>query len=105
MFSGSYVYIEASHPRRKGDKATLMVGPLHGVLCMHFSYHMYGEGVGDMQIYMTERGPIGQAFVWAKYGNQGNRWRRGKVTVYGFAYDVSFTVLTSVGNVTSFVSN
>lgn len=50
--SGSYIYTEASAPRRPSDKAelesiTLLKGTQH---CLTFYYNMYGAEMGQLNI-------------------------------------------------------
>ena len=50
LFSGQYVYIEASAPRRLGDKARLVGynnNPASLSSCFRFFYHMKGSNIGE----------------------------------------------------------
>ena len=78
------MYIEASAPRRTGDfariesisyKATVGNGR-----CVVFWYHMYGSGVGRLNVYIKRGRTLGST-VWTENGNHGNKWFRGMVTV------------------------
>ena len=47
------MYIEASSPRRSGDKARLL-SPRYTDrqdMCVQFYYHMYGSGIGALNVY------------------------------------------------------
>ena len=47
------MFIETSAPRRQGDKARLM-SPTYTdstAICVKFWYHMYGNGVGTLNVY------------------------------------------------------
>jgi hypothetical protein len=68
LFTGYYLFIETSSPRQFGDKATILTPYLNGVQCMKFSYHMYGGGIGVLNIYANNQR------MFSKSGNQGNRW-------------------------------
>ncbi|KAL8185642.1 UNVERIFIED_CONTAM: hypothetical protein K2H54_056546 [Gekko kuhli] len=46
---GYYMFIEASKPRVKGDKARL-ISPVYNVtakFCVSYYYHMYGKHIGE----------------------------------------------------------
>ena len=51
FFTGKYLYIEASSPRRPGDAASL-VSPLLSQQphCLKIWYHMYGKAVGQLNV-------------------------------------------------------
>ncbi|XP_022786238.1 uncharacterized protein LOC111326491 isoform X2 [Stylophora pistillata] len=68
--SGNYMYIEASSPRKPGEKAQIMVtAPNKGKkACLSFYYHMYGASAGSLNVYN------GNDKVFNASGNQGNRW-------------------------------
>jgi hypothetical protein len=68
LFTGFYLFIETSSPRQFGDKATILTPYLNGTQCMKFSYHMYGGGIGVLNIYANNQR------MFSKSGNQGNRW-------------------------------
>lgn len=51
------MYIETSAPRKPGDKARLK-SPLYqdsGDICINFWYHMYGSGIGTLNVYAQVR--------------------------------------------------
>ncbi|CAB3984307.1 MAM and LDL-receptor class A domain-containing 1-like isoform X1 [Paramuricea clavata] len=82
---GYYLFIETSSPRQFGDKATILTPYLNGVQCMKFSYHMYGCGVGVLNIYVNNQR------MFSKSGNQGNRWVRVETSILqGGRYMVKF---------------
>ena len=64
------MYIEASSPRKPGEKAQIMVTvPNKGKkACLSFYYHMYGAFAGSLNVYN------GNDTVFNVSGNQGNRW-------------------------------
>ena len=85
LTSGQYVYIEASFPRRQGDFAKISFKGAHSrTSCITFYYHMYGSGIGTLNIYNCGKR------LWSMSGNQGNAWKKAQVTVTG-KYDVSVT--------------
>ncbi|XP_028396414.1 MAM and LDL-receptor class A domain-containing protein 2-like [Dendronephthya gigantea] len=65
---GNYLYIETSSPRQFGDKAAILTPTLYGKQCMKFSYHMYGGGIGTLNIYANNQR------IFSKMGNKGNQW-------------------------------
>ncbi|XP_047128245.1 MAM and LDL-receptor class A domain-containing protein 1 isoform X1 [Hydra vulgaris] len=78
---GSYFYIETSYPRKRNDNAILR-SPLYPAnskgSCFNFWYHMYGQDIGSLNIYV---GKLGSVPAWNLTSDQGNVWRHGRVTV------------------------
>ena len=72
------MYIEASSPRKPGQKAKLTVAgrPNGNRSCLSFYYHMFGNTTGTLNVY------IGDYKVFNISGNQGNRWIREKRDVF-----------------------
>ena len=68
LFAGYYLYIETSRPRVPGDKATILTPYLNGPQCMEFYYHMYGRGIGSLNIFANNQ------TIFSKSGNQGKQW-------------------------------
>ncbi|XP_055492365.1 LOW QUALITY PROTEIN: MAM domain-containing glycosylphosphatidylinositol anchor protein 1-like [Leucoraja erinacea] len=92
--TGYYMFIEASTPRRLGDRARLS-SPLYNVsqkrgfrpprttpFCVSFYYHMYGKHVGSLNVLLRSPGvKTVEKTVWTLSGNQAEEWRRGSVTI------------------------
>ena len=75
--AGKYIYIEASHPRRKGDKAKIAkMLSFTGLTCVDFYYHMYGSTMGTLNVY------VGKRRVFRLSGNQGIGWKKARSMVY-----------------------
>lgn len=81
---GHYMYIETSSPRKPGDYARLETPAFDATdgngQCLVFWYHMYGSGIGRLNIYIKRGKKLGSP-AWTTSGNQGNRWLRGMLTV------------------------
>ena len=81
---GHYMHIEASYPRRPGDRA-VMESPEYpatmGGKCVEFYYHMYGVDMGTMRAFLRKGGRLDRTPVWSMSGNQGNSWYRASFTV------------------------
>ena len=82
---GMYAYLEASSTEN-GDIARLnssLISSTAGSTgkCFTFWYHMYGPDINTLQIFTSVHGIPGPA-VWSRFGSQGNRWRKGQVTLY-----------------------
>ncbi|RMX55571.1 hypothetical protein pdam_00001722, partial [Pocillopora damicornis] len=76
--SGKYIYIETSHPRKANEKAIInFSGYSGGSACLAFYYHMYGDNVNQLNVY------LGSSKVFAKAGNQGNEWKKAQVSING----------------------
>ncbi|XP_068711592.1 astacin-like metalloprotease toxin 3 [Montipora foliosa] len=67
---GFYIYIEASSPRRSGDKARISRWvQLTGKSCLRFFYHMKGDGMGTLKVKLNDK------VIFEKSGNQGPQWQ------------------------------
>jgi len=76
------MYIEASAPRRPGQKARLFSPgnlPTTGA-CVTFFYHMYGNTMGTLNVYAKVGGALGTPILTTS-GNHGNKWLQAQVTV------------------------
>ena len=83
-FLGKYVYIETSRPGSTGHKAFLM-SPMFDTSradgeCFTFWYHMFGSGIGTLQIYV-DSAIAGKKLLWSLAGDKGNRWYKGQMNV------------------------
>ena len=80
MFSGSYIYIEASR-RNFGDEARLLSDWMepNETVCVKFWYHMHGSEIGNLSIYLKTN--QSETLVWRLSGDQGNRWRFGQTAL------------------------
>ena len=83
---GGYVYLEASAPTVQGDEAQLIspfifVSP-ENIYCLSFWYHIHGNAVGALQIFLTERGyRTNRKLVWSRTGAQPYGWNLAEVPV------------------------
>jgi len=82
---GYYAYIEASSPRKPGDKAGIEIRPplRDGLTCITFYYHMNGKDIGQLIVYVNGKPQF------RKSGSQGNRWRKAEFKVQERANVVS----------------
>lgn len=79
--SGHYIYVETSGIRA-GEKAKLLsqTFPATKGRCLTFWYHMYGEGMGELNVYIKPvTGSLNK--VWSLSGNQGDEWKMARVTL------------------------
>ena len=65
--AGSYIYIEASCPRVKGDKAIIDVGPFKADqnYCFTFYYNMYGKHIGRLSVYQSWLNSSNLQLLWS----------------------------------------
>ena len=78
LFEGKYVYIETSSPRVTNDKAVLRFnGYTGGSACLSFYYHMFGDSIGQVNVY------LGNRKVFQKSGSQGNQWKKAEMPING----------------------
>ena len=75
------MHIETSLPRRRGDKARLtspMYRPVRGGQCFQFWYHMYGNDIDTLNVYVKTGSSISIP-VWSRSGNRGDLWKISQV--------------------------
>jgi len=71
----SYLFIEASHPRRPNQKAILRSPHLmiSQPTVMKFQYHMYGNNIGSLKVQVNGNE------LWSKTGPSENKWKQAEV--------------------------
>ncbi|XP_016781528.1 MAM domain-containing glycosylphosphatidylinositol anchor protein 2 isoform X2 [Pan paniscus] len=91
---GFYMYIETSRPRLEGEKARLLspvfsiapknpYGPTNTAYCFSFFYHMYGQHIGVLNVYLRLKGQTTiENPLWSSSGNKGQRWNEAHVNIY-----------------------
>ncbi|CAH1786792.1 unnamed protein product, partial [Owenia fusiformis] len=89
---GHYLFIESSRPGKAGDTAQVQSEwfPSTKARCLKFWYHMYGEGIGTLNIYVQSirRGfSLRPRRVWQLSGQQGNDWKFAQVVIRSSLYD------------------
>lgn len=88
--TGQYIFIEASNPRRPGDRAQLrsqLFNPT-SARCINFWYNMYGPNTGNLRVWIQPQN--GSNFkVWDLQGDKGATWLQGRTT---FSSKVPFYV-------------
>ena len=91
------MYIETSGWIAIGSKAWF-ISPSYqpasrtGGKCMQFWYHMYGNSIGQLNVYLKTRSGYPGTKVWTMSRNQGNQWLIGQVKI---TTSSSFNVSTS----------
>ena len=79
---GWYVYIEASSPRLKDEKARLeseVIDP--SIYCVDFWYHMYGADQGSLNVYIKPAGGDLGTPYWTRSGTLDDNWYRGNFPI------------------------
>eukprot|EP00111_Clytia_hemisphaerica_P009451 TCONS_00027721-protein len=71
--NGYFAFIEASRPRRSGDRATL-VSPIVRAKngCLTFWYHMRGSTVGHLRLYLSTS--VASNVLFEQKGEKGRKW-------------------------------
>ncbi|XP_071486325.1 MAM and LDL-receptor class A domain-containing protein 1-like [Diadema antillarum] len=93
--SGHYVYLETS-TLLAGDVAWLVSENLPSDDgCFSFWYHMYGAGVGSLNVYLIDGINGNMALQWSQSGNHGDRWIKGQMSTsnpntYQIAVEATF---------------
>lgn len=83
---GHFLFIESSEPQKFKDTAVLIsrpfvqtprLGPESKPSCVfRFHYHMFGQHVFRLAVYMRTRNSGRGNLLWVRYGDQGNFWHR-----------------------------
>ncbi|XP_013923023.1 PREDICTED: MAM domain-containing glycosylphosphatidylinositol anchor protein 1-like [Thamnophis sirtalis] len=79
---GYYMFIEASAPRVKDDKARL-ISPMYNMtarFCVSFYYHMYGKHIGSLNLLVHVRNKQPTQALSLK-GDKGNMWQQVHVPI------------------------
>ena len=86
--SGYYLYIEASSPRRPGDKARIIsptfkaITPSKSTCTLRMFYHMYGAQIGSLNVY-TRSSVLGSLKpIWKRSGNIGDHYERADIQIF-----------------------
>ncbi|XP_050410363.1 MAM and LDL-receptor class A domain-containing protein 1 [Patella vulgata] len=92
---GSYIYIEASLGdtiNQTGRIESPEIIQLTSTQCLAFMYHMFGDDMGVLNVYIkTKQAGLGDA-VWTRAGDQGDVWRQSYVNISGIpsSYSIVF---------------
>ena len=76
VFSGHYIYLEASSPTQQGDKAQIESGSLAATTStcmMSLWYHMRGSGTGTLNVYMVKNTGE-ERLLFNRTGHQGDKY-------------------------------
>lgn len=89
---GYYLHIETSAPSGPGNKSQL-IGPVMvsppGICRMNFYYHMYGNDIGELNVYVKNVNSGSLSLLWSGVGDRGNRWWRGEMTInVAYSYQI-----------------
>ncbi|XP_015676469.1 MAM domain-containing glycosylphosphatidylinositol anchor protein 1-like, partial [Protobothrops mucrosquamatus] len=79
---GYYMFIEASAPRVKDDKARL-ISPMYNMtarFCVSFYYHMYGKHIGSLNLLVHVKNKQPTQALSLK-GDKGNMWQQVHVPI------------------------
>lgn len=81
--SGNYLYVEASGQNCPSGKTAYLLSDCvqldkSGTDTCHFSfsYHMFGDGIGQLRVEVSEDGGFTWSAIWQRSGNQGDQWKR-----------------------------
>lgn len=105
---GNFLFIDASHPLRFGDRAVLISPDFPATskakgFCMKFAFHMFGDGIGNLSAIVRRGSGVPDQLVWKMSAEQGNLWLHAQVPVFS---SEPFNILleatvgpTSLGNI------
>ena len=105
-----YIYVEATNPNFP-SKVAILGSPCYDLTNkntaqLNFDYHMYGAGMGDLDIEISTDG--GQTWsttpIWTKSGDQGNQWLSDSIDLSSYQMSqVSYRFVATTG--TAFTSD
>ncbi|XP_072434690.1 neuropilin-2-like isoform X2 [Chiloscyllium punctatum] len=87
----NYLHIEATK-MTEGQRARLlspMVPPINSHRCMVFWYRMRGANVGTLRVLLRKK--TNDVMLWSLRGDQGDKWKEGKIILPG--YNVDYQVI------------
>lgn len=81
--TGHYLYMETSGLKPKGWKAWLIGPPIspQSGKCFQFWYHMYGNSIGQLNVYLLTTKTVPSVPAWSRSQNQGNQWYIAQVSI------------------------
>ncbi|XP_051970443.1 MAM and LDL-receptor class A domain-containing protein 1-like isoform X1 [Xyrauchen texanus] len=104
---GHFLYIESSDPQKFKDTAVLISQPFLPTSCrgseskppciFRFHYHMFGQHVFRLAVYMRTRNSGRGNLLWVRYGDQGNFWHRNILQIHS-AHHFQILVEGTVGD-------
>nr|XP_006814014.1 PREDICTED: MAM and LDL-receptor class A domain-containing protein C10orf112-like [Saccoglossus kowalevskii] len=76
---GSYALFDVSGGS-SGQKARLEARPFLKARCVEFWYHMYGNHIGNLSVYIQNDGRAPEILIWSLAGqqNEANEWKQGR---------------------------
>lgn len=85
LSSGVYVYIEASNPQQRNDRARL-ISPVVRTrkVCIDFWYHMYGANMGWLRVMYKSLNSKAERRLWHKSGNRQNEWHNERLAILSY---------------------
>ncbi len=88
--TGTYLYVETSGTAA-GDQAVLET-PCYDLTGLSmprvtFWYHMFGAGMGELKLEVTNDNCLTWTEIWSEYGNQGDQWLLGVIDLTAYAGD------------------
>ncbi len=86
--SNNYIYMEASNPNNP-SKSAVLGGPcydlsIYNTAGISFSYHMYGDDMGSLELEVTTDDGASWNSVWSLSGDQGDSWYSTSVDVSNY---------------------
>jgi hypothetical protein len=84
-----YAYIEASDNFNKTAMLTSACFDIASLSnpVLNFKYHMYGVGMGSLEVEISTDDGSTWASVWSKSGDQGNAWRDASINLSSYKFD------------------
>ncbi|GFR70351.1 MAM and LDL-receptor class A domain-containing protein 1-like [Elysia marginata] len=82
--TGKYAFIDASSPRKPGDKAWYIsqdLSPHASPTCLTFWANMYGATVGTLNVWVRQSSDASLRPVWSVAGAQGKDWFKAQTSI------------------------
>uniref|UniRef100_A0A4W3IEF9 Neuropilin 2a n=1 Tax=Callorhinchus milii TaxID=7868 RepID=A0A4W3IEF9_CALMI len=94
----NYLHIEGND-RGNGEHARLLspiIPPMNSHRCMVFLYLMEGPNVGNLQVLLKKKSD--DVMLWSLRGNQGDKWKEGKIILPGYSIDYQVIIEGIIGS-------
>lgn len=93
----NYLHLE-TYKMLEGQRARLlspMVPPLNRHRCMVFGYQMHGDNVGTLRVLLRKK--TDDVMLWSLRGDQGDKWKEGRIILPGYNSDYQVIIEGIVG--------
>ncbi|XP_065051141.1 uncharacterized protein LOC135680862 isoform X2 [Rhopilema esculentum] len=96
---GHYIYMESSSPGTQGDIVRLISKNFEAseYSCLSFYYFMFGNTMGELNVYQRNSVDENDVLLWSLGGNQGQGWKPAKVPLPGKSFPFQIIIEGVIG--------